>query len=133
MERHLTNFNSNVAWKTSRAKPVIGQEWRQKIWFVNVIHVWALNSQSKKIPIENNFLTWNNHFNLILFSNIYFIRNVSRIQSFPSQSRLRSVFVFPFPFPVPCSKSNVVPGSTSYDIKETCGAVSDNSFIYFST
>ena len=40
-----------------------------------------------------------NHFNFILFSNIYFIYHVSCTQSLPSQYMLR--FVFPFPFLVP--------------------------------
>ena len=53
----------------------------------------------KKFPLENNFLKQINHFSLILFSNIDFVHNVFRTQSFPSQYRLRSVF--PFPFPVP--------------------------------
>ena len=57
------------------------------------------NLKSKKIPLENNFLKHNNHFNLILFSIKYFIHNVSRIQLSPSQSRFHSMFQNPFPVP----------------------------------
>ena len=41
-----------------------------------------------------------------MFSIIYFIHNISCTQSFPSQSRLRSVLV-------PLYKPNVVPGNNA--------------------
>ena len=53
----------------------------------------------KKFPLENNFLKKINHFSLVLFSNIDFIHNVSRTQSFPIQYRLYFCVSFPFPIP----------------------------------